>query len=91
VADLHDEYDRGIQPAAAQATTTKGSFPGAEGARKLLFLVTRDITRKWTMPPQDWAPLRDQLALRFAGRFPADYNQQGAIYTRFDKLECIAH
>ena len=41
-------------------------------ARKLLFLVTRDITKKWTMPPQDWARIRNQLAIRFAGRFPAD-------------------
>jgi putative transposase len=55
-----------------KVTKTKGSFPSAEAARKLLFLVTRDITRKWTMPPQDWARIRNQLAIRFAGRFPAD-------------------
>jgi transposase-like protein len=30
---------------------TKGAFPTADAARKLLFLDTRDITRKWTMPP----------------------------------------
>jgi transposase-like protein len=35
-------------------------------------MVTREITRKWTMPPQDWARIRNQLAIRFAGRFPAD-------------------
>jgi len=55
-----------------KVTKTKGSFPSAEAARKLLFLVTREITRKWTMPPQDWARIRNQLAIRFAGRFPAD-------------------
>ena len=55
-----------------KVTKTKGSFPSAEAARKLLFLVTRNITKKWTMPPQDWARIRNQLAIRFAGRFPAD-------------------
>ncbi|MEN9934196.1 MAG: hypothetical protein RLZZ387_775, partial [Chloroflexota bacterium] len=50
---------------------SKGAFPTAEAARKLLFLVTRDVTRKWTMPPQNWAHVLNQLAIRFEGRFPA--------------------
>jgi putative transposase len=50
---------------------TKGAFPTADAARKLLFLVTRDVTRKWTMPPQNWAHVLNQLAIRFEGRFPA--------------------
>lgn len=50
---------------------TKGAFPTADAARKLLFLVTRDVTRKWTMPPQNWAHILNQLAIRFEGRFPA--------------------
>jgi transposase-like protein len=54
-----------------KVTKTKGAFPTAEAARKLLFLVTRDITRKWTMPPQNWASILNQLAIRFEGRFPA--------------------
>ncbi len=53
-----------------KVTKTKGAFPTAEAARKLLFLVTRDITRKWTMPPQNWAHILNQLAIRFEGRFP---------------------
>jgi putative transposase len=48
---------------------TKGAFPTAE-ARKLLFLITRDITRKWTMPPKNWACILNQLAILFEGRFP---------------------
>lgn len=53
-----------------KVTKTKGAFPTAEAARKLLFLVTRDITRKWTMPPQNWACILNQLVIRFEGRFP---------------------
>jgi putative transposase len=49
---------------------TKGALPSGEAARKLLFLVTRDIVKKWTMPPHNWACILNQLAIRFEGRFP---------------------
>ncbi len=48
---------------------TKGTFPSAEAARKLLFLINRDITRKWTMPVHNWACILNQLAIRFEDRF----------------------
>jgi putative transposase len=53
-----------------KVTKTKGALPTAEAARKLLFLVTRDITKKWTMTPHNWACILNQLAIRFDGRFP---------------------
>jgi putative transposase len=53
-----------------KVTKTKGAFPTDEAARKLLFLVNRDITKKWTAPVPNWAGIRNQLAIRFAGRFP---------------------
>ena len=53
-----------------KVTKTKGAFPTDEAARKLLFLVNRDITRKWTAPVPNWARIRNQLAIRFAGRLP---------------------
>src|SRR4051812_14697146 len=53
-----------------KVTKTKGAFPTGEAARKLLFLVNRDITRKWTAPVANWARIRNQLAIRFTGRFP---------------------
>jgi putative transposase len=53
-----------------KVTKTKSSFPSPEAARKLLYLVTRDITRKWTAPIRDWAKVLNQLAIRFEGRFP---------------------
>src|SRR5215211_2309046 len=53
-----------------KVTKTKGAFPTDEAARKLLFLVNRDITRKWTAPVANWARIRNQLAIRFAGRIP---------------------
>jgi transposase-like protein len=53
-----------------KVTKTKGAFPTAEAARKLLFLATRDITRKWTAPLHNWSSILNQLAIRFEGRFP---------------------
>jgi putative transposase len=53
-----------------KVTKTKGAFPTDEAARKLLFLVNREITRKWIAPVPNWARIRNQLAIRFVGRFP---------------------
>jgi putative transposase len=53
-----------------KVTKTKGAFPSDESARKLLFLVNRNITRKWTAPVPNWARIRNQLAIRFTGRLP---------------------
>ena len=49
---------------------TKGALPSADAARKLLYLVTREITKKWTAPIFNWAKIRNQLGIRFEGRFP---------------------
>jgi putative transposase len=52
-----------------KVTKTKGAFPTPEAARKLLFLATRDITRKWTAPVHNWLSILNQLAIRFESRF----------------------
>lgn len=53
-----------------KVTKTKGAFPTDQAVRKLLFLANREITRKWTAPVANWARIRNQLAIRFAERFP---------------------
>jgi putative transposase len=47
---------------------TKGGFPNGEAVRKLLFLATRDIIKKWTSPVQNWATILNQLVIRFDSR-----------------------
>jgi len=47
---------------------TKGGFPNGEAVRKLLFLATRNITKKWTAPIQNWAKILNQLVIRFENR-----------------------
>jgi putative transposase len=65
-ANSIEGYNRQLR----KVTKTKGAFPSDEAVRKLLFLANRDITRKWTAPVPNWARIRKQLAIRFAGRFP---------------------
>jgi putative transposase len=59
-------YNRGLR----KVIKTKSSFPTPEAARKLLYLANQNITKQWTMPIQNWANILNQLAIRFAGRFP---------------------
>lgn len=47
---------------------TKGAFSTDEAARKLLYLVTLDILRKWTGPIFNWPLILNQLAIRFEDR-----------------------
>jgi len=53
-----------------KVTKNKASFPTPEAVRKLLFLINRNIVRKWTAPIRHWPLIRNQLAIRFAERFP---------------------
>lgn len=49
---------------------TKGAFPSADSASKLLFLAQRNIAKKWTKSILNWPKILNQLAIRFDGRFP---------------------
>jgi len=53
-----------------KVTKNKAAFPTPEAVRKLLYLANENITKKWTMPIQNWANMLNQLALRFEGRLP---------------------
>jgi putative transposase len=53
-----------------KVTKNKAAFPTPEAVRKLLYLATQDLSKKWTMPIQNWANILNQLAIRFAERFP---------------------
>jgi len=54
-----------------KVTKNKASFPTEQAVRKLLYLATMDITKKWTAPIRDWPLILNQLAIRFEDRFPA--------------------
>lgn len=48
----------------------KSSFPTPQAARKLLYLATMNITRKWTNAIYNWPLILNQLAIRFEDRWP---------------------
>lgn len=48
----------------------KSSFSTPQAVRKLLYLATMDITKKWTAPLQNWPKILNQLAIRFDDRCP---------------------
>jgi transposase-like protein len=48
---------------------TRGHFPSDEAATKLIYLVLRDITKKWKNPPVTWKLAATQFAIRFGQRF----------------------
>jgi len=47
----------------------KSSFPTPQSARKLLYLATMDITKKWSAPIRNWPLILNQLAIRFEDRW----------------------
>lgn len=53
-----------------KVTKNKALFPTPKSVRKLLYLAHQNIARKWSMPIPNWAKIRNQLAIRFEGRFP---------------------
>ncbi len=59
-----EAYHRQIR----RVTKTKSSFPTPEAARKLLYLATVDIQRKWTRPLWNWPQVLNQLGIRFDDR-----------------------
>jgi transposase-like protein len=59
-----EAYHRQIR----RVTKTKSSFPTPEAARKLLYLATVDIQRKWTRPLWNWPQVLNQLGIRFEDR-----------------------
>jgi len=48
----------------------KSSFPTSQAARKLLYLATMNITKKWTNAIFNWPLILNQLAIRFEDRWP---------------------
>src|SRR5881227_2422155 len=51
---------------------TRGSFPNADAAMKLLFLALEHIAKKWTMPVQNWKVALQRFAILLGDRVPQD-------------------
>ncbi len=49
---------------------TRRSFPSDEAAMKLMFLILRRISKRWTMPIRDWGAALNQFAIIYGDRVP---------------------
>jgi transposase-like protein len=49
---------------------TRQSFPNDEAAMKLIFMILRRISKKWTMPIRNWTAALNQFALIYGDRVP---------------------
>lgn len=49
-------------------TKTKSVFPTDMSLLKCLYLSTKNITKKWTAPYQNWGPILSELSIMFDGR-----------------------
>ena len=52
-------------------TKTKSIFPTDDSIRKTIYLSTKEIAKKWTMPVRDWGLAYTQFAIFFEDRFAA--------------------
>ncbi len=52
-------------------TKSKAIFPTDDSIRKVVYLSVREITKKWTMPVQNWSIVYNQLAIYFVNRMSA--------------------
>jgi putative transposase len=50
----------------------KRAFPSDEAAVKLLYLALKNISKKWTMPIQNWGSALSRFTIMFEGRIPTD-------------------
>jgi len=46
------------------------SFPNDEAAMKLIFMVLRRVSKKWTMPIRNWGQAMHQFSVIYGGRLP---------------------
>ena len=57
-----------------KVTKTKGSFTNDMSLLKLVYLATKNISKKWISPLANWALTSQQLAIKFGDRMPLDLN-----------------
>lgn len=53
-----------------KVTKTRGSFPNDEALIKLYYLALRNISKKWTMPIQNWKAALNRFTILFGERMP---------------------
>jgi len=53
-----------------KVTKSRGSFPNDDALIKLYYLALRNISKKWTMPIQNWKAVLNRFTIMFDERMP---------------------
>ncbi|MET3115351.1 transposase-like protein [Pedobacter sp. CG_S7] len=64
----------GIHLQIRKITKTKGAFPSEQALMKLIYLVIKNISEKWTMPFHNWRLAFSQLFILFGDRILQEHN-----------------
>jgi transposase-like protein len=59
----------GLNRQFRKVTKTKSVFPNDDSLRKMLYLASNNIVKKWTMRYRDWDMVLNHLALQFEDRY----------------------
>lgn len=51
-------------------TKTKSAYPTDESLRKIIYLATVEVSKKWTIPVRDWSSCIAQFVLLYENRIP---------------------
>ena len=62
----------GMHRQIRKVTKTKGAFTSDQALFKLVYLVVRDLPKKWTMSIQNWGLTMSQLYIKFGERLQAE-------------------
>jgi len=65
----------GFHRQVRKVTKTKGAFTNDMALLKLVYLVTKNIEKKWTSPLQNWSLTIQQLYIKFGDRIQLDINK----------------
>jgi len=55
-----------------KVTKTKTAYPTDDSLRKIIYLATESISKKWTMPIREWRNCISQLAIYFGDRIQSE-------------------
>jgi transposase-like protein len=58
----------GVHRQIRKVTKTKGAFSSEQALLKLIYLIIKNISRKWTMPVNNWGLAMSQLYIKFGDR-----------------------
>ncbi len=55
-----------------KVTKTKTTYPTDDALRKIIYLATVEVAKKWTIPIRDWKECASQIGIYFADRLKAE-------------------